>query len=193
MQTAGALLGWWISKRGFSPYQVGLGWSDAPDAPSAPDISNPPVLLWLTVSPTLWRAESTLPNHGSFGLCRWRPCYPAGWAIASKAKILVSRSHCWVQRWRMMTMNQINCALSFVSNHSVQGSLAQGFGLHIKQIQMTLGRWRYCFMFGFHFKLKTNGKAKSGGLKQMWTHDCLHEEKESLLRKKKFCEVTSQG
>ena len=57
MQIAGAQLECWISEGGFFPYQVDLGWSDAPTAPAAPDFSNPPALLWLAASLELWRAR----------------------------------------------------------------------------------------------------------------------------------------
>lgn len=162
--------------------------SDAPTAPAAPHISNPPAPLWLTASPELRRAARTLPSRGSFHHCRWRTCYPVGWGIASKAEILVPGP---IAERGVMAANQINCVSSFISNHGVRGSLTSKDVVYVsKKFRPRWGGGGHCFTFGFHFKPKTNGNAKSDGLEQVQTCDSLHKAKE-VCRKKQKSDVKS--
>lgn len=171
----------WISKGVFFLYQVGLSRSDAPTAPAAPRISNPPAPLRLTASPALRRAARTLPSRGSFHHCRRRTCYPAGWGIASKAEILVPGS---VAEHGVVAANQINRVSSFISNHGVRGSLMSKDVVYVsKKFRPRWGGEGRCFTFGFHFKPKANGNAKSDGLEQVRTCGSPHEAEERFAGK----------
>lgn len=57
--------------------------------------------------------------------------------------------------------------------------------MYQKKFRPLWGGGGHCFIFGFHFKPKANGNAKSDGLEQVRTCDSLHEAKEVCRKKTK--------